>query len=683
MKRKTQSASPETIAGMTRRRLLQTLGTGAVAATLGLALPESFAAPSDKPTPAPGETTLPPLPMLSVKPVVSQKALPFDMADVRLLDGPFQQAMTCNGVYLLSLEPDRLLSGFRTDAGLPPKAPVYGGWESEGLAGHTLGHYLSACALMYRSTGEPRFPKCITYIVGELALCQKANGTGYTAAIPNGKALFAQAAVDGTLKGWAPWYTIHKLMAGLRDSYVYCGNAQALDVLIGLAAWTDATTHALDDAQFQKMLLVEQGGMDEVLADVYALTGDTKYLALAHRFSHRLLLDPLAQRQDTLSKLHSNTQIPKIIGFGRIYELTGEANYGTAAQFFWQTVTETRSWVFGGNGDHEFFFPPDQFAAHLDSADTAETCCTYNMLKLTRQLFTQDPNAAHADYYERALYNQILASQDPVKGVMTYFSPTRPGHFKTYCDPTNAFWCCTGTGIENHAKYTDSIYFHDDHSLYVNLFIPSELKWREKGVRVRQETQFPSQDTTRLTLTCAKPTQLALRIRCPSWTQGMTLAVNGKRIPFPAAPSTYVTVDRIWHSGDVLEARLPMTLRQEPLPNAPDHVAFLFGPILLVAPMGRDGMDQIKEYAEDQRINSKMPGRPVPTLVAQDKAALPHIAPVPGKPLTFQTSGLGQPNDVTLVPYYALHHERYNMYWNVKTPQDVDADKAGATPQST
>ena len=660
----------------TRRLFLKTLGAGAVTVTLGRALPAARAFSLRPPAAAPPGPTLPPVPRDVVTPAVPRRVQPFDLADVRLLPGPFRDAMDRDGRYLLFLEPDRLLHNFRVNAGLPPKAPLYGGWEAEGVAGHILGHYLSACSLMYRSTGDVSYRQRVDQIVGDLALCQRQDPTGLVTAIPDAKAIFAKVAADGTMTGWVPWYTMHKLFAGLRDAHLLCGSAPAKEVLVRLADWADATTHGLRDDQFQRMLETEHGGMAESLADVYALTGEPKYLALAHRFTHHAVFDPLAGRQDRLDGLHSNTQIPKLIGYGRIYELTGEDRYGVAPEFFWQTVTGTRSYAIGGNGDFEHFFPPGQFGQHLSSDDQAETCCTYNMLKLTRQLFQHTPSASYADYSERALLNHILASQEPVRGQMMYFAPMKPGHFKVYGDPTEAFWCCTGTGIENHAKYGDSIYFHDAEALYVNLFIASELRWHEKSLVVRQETQFPERDTTRLTLTCARPTKLALKVRYPSWAQGMTVAVNGKRVKIAGGPGSYVTVDRTWRDGDTVEARLPMALHLEPLPHTPDRAAVLYGPVVLAGAMGREGMDQLPDSVRQQDIYNSHPALPAPAFVAEPSALLSHFQPVPAQPLTFRSAGLGQPEDVTLIPYYRTHHQRYNLYWSVYSPDEWARQKA-------
>ncbi len=604
---------------------------------------------------------------------MTPQAQPFPLQQVRLLDGPFYDAMLRDENYLLSLEPDRLLSGFRKEAGLQPKGEVYGGWESQGLAGHTLGHYLSACSLMYASTGDRRFLERVNYIVHELAECQRANGNGYVEAIPNGKKIFEQIAGgqiqshDFDLNGaWVPWYNLHKEFAGLIDACQLCTNAEALEVVTNLANWADATTKNLTEDQWQKMLVCEQGGMNEALANLYAITGNTNYLALAEKFYHRAVMEPLARGQDRLNGLHSNMQIPKVIGAARIYELTGDEHYADIAKFFWNDVALHRSFVIGGHGDREHFFPTNDFAKHL-SAETAETCCTYNMLKLTRHIFEWSPNATEMDFYERALYNDILASQDPDTGMFVYLMSLKPGHFKTYSTPDNSFWCCVGTGMENHAKYGDTIYFHGDDSLYVNLFIASELTWPEKNLAVRQETKFPESDVTQLNFKCKKPTQLALKIRWPEWAEKISVKVNGKKQAISGAAGSYVTIDREWRDGDRVQIQLPMKLYTEPLPGTTNIVALLYGPIVLAGELGTNGMPN--PYAKDQRDFVKVPDPKVPVFVATQDSLLKHVKPA-GEPLVFRTKNLGKPDDVTLIPLYELHQQRYSVYWNLVSEED-------------
>ncbi|HEY2973657.1 MAG TPA: beta-L-arabinofuranosidase domain-containing protein [Pyrinomonadaceae bacterium] len=664
---------------LTRRQMLKIVGAGAVAATVGAAFPTTFAS-------AVSRTGISESPITEgwANQAVTPRAAAFNLADVRVLEGPFRQAQERDGRYLLQLEPDRLLHNFRVNAGLTPKAPVYGGWESAEpwvnirCHGHTLGHYLSACSLMFASTGDQRFKRRSDYIVMELRDCQDAVKTGIVCAFPDGEAPLHDIVGAARFVG-VPWYTMHKIFAGLRDAYLYTNNRMALDVLVKLSDWAIAHTQKLSDEQFQRMLDTEHGGMNEVLADVYALTHESRFLTLAERFCHRALLDPLVQTRDTLDGLHSNTQIPKVIGFNRLYELTGQADYRTASRFFWRTVVDNRTFATGGNADREHFFPPTDFLQHLSSAKTMETCCAHNMLRLTRMLFVLDPMADYADYYERALYNSILASQDPDSGMMSYFQPTRPGYLKLYCTPTDSFWCCTGTGMENHAKYGDSIYFHRANTLYVNLFIPSTLGWREKELTITQTTRFPEQDTTRLQLTCQKPVNLALNVRHPSWCQAVTITVNGRRWATSRQPGRYVEVNRLWRTGDTVEAHLPMVLRTEQLPGHSDVIAILYGPIVLAGRLGRKGLRPGADIIVNERtygdvLNDEVD---VPRLLGDEREILKQIRPSAGSALTFHTMGIGgtgeigHPLDVNLMPYYRIAHERYNLYWKVVKPGSI------------
>ncbi|MBA3873405.1 MAG: glycoside hydrolase family 127 protein, partial [Anaerolineae bacterium] len=450
------------------------------------------------------------------------KAQPFNLKQVRLLDGIFKDNMQRDQNYLLHLEPDRFLHSFRVTAGLPSEAQPYGGWEApEGeLRGHSLGHYLSACALMFASTGDEQFKARADTIVAELAKCQDAlpaqgYNMGFLSAYP--EEFFER--VERRFSVWAPYYTLHKILAGLFDAYQYCDNQQALDVLEKVASWLQFRIDRLTYEQMQITLLNEFGGMNEVLANLYGVTGKAEHLKLSLAFDDAVILDPLARQQDSLDRLHANTQIPKAIGVARQYEVTGEDRFREIAHFFWERVALYRSYAIGGNSDDELFFPITGFAQHLSSV-SAETCNTYNMLKLSRHLFGWEPSAQIMDFYERGLFNHILGSQDPESGMTLYFASMKPGHFKAYNTPFNSFWCCTGSGMENHAKYGDTIYFHDDDSLFVNLFIASELTWPEKGLTLRQETAFPEEDKTHFSLHCEQPVQLALKIRYPAWAQG-------------------------------------------------------------------------------------------------------------------------------------------------------------------
>jgi DUF1680 family protein len=626
-------------------------------------------------------------------PLVADEVSEFPLADVRLLDGPFKQAQEVDRKYILALDINRLLAPFRVEAGLQPKAPKYPNWESMGLDGHTAGHYLTALAQMWAATDDAECKHRLDAMVAELAECQHANGDGYVGGIPNGRKLWSDVAAArinfqsfSLNNAWVPWYNEHKLFAGLRDAWLIGGNAQAREVLIRLADWCDALVARLTDEQMQAMLGTEQGGMDEVLADVHALTGDAKYLRLAERFSHLALLDPLLLHRDKLTGLHANTQIPKVVGYARIAELGGDASWRDAAEFFWNTVVGHRSVAFGGNSVHEHFNATDDFASMLESREGPETCNTYNMLRLTEVLFRHEAAARYADFYERALFNHILSSQHPEHGGFVYFTPIRPRHYRVYSQPQECFWCCVGTGMENHGKYGAFIYARATDTLFVNLFIASELDWRERGVRVRQETEFPDEPRTRLTISTRKPQRFTLKIRHPAWCERPAVSVNGTPDPFPSSRSSYVEITREWRDGDRIEVGLPMRTTIERLPDGSDYVAVLHGPIVLAAKTGTEGLDGL--IAGNGRMAHAAPGpyEPIdqaPMLVGDFDKLAGGIRPVEGKPMTFTAAALIRPEtwrDLELVPFFRVHDARYMIYWRTvpaeKYPEVVAALEA-------
>jgi len=617
---------------------------------------------------------------IKVQDKVPSKAHPFDLRDVRLLEGPFREAMLRDQKYLLELDSNRLLHNFRLTAGIPSTAQPLGGWEDPKgeLRGHTVGHFLSACALMYASTGDVRFKDKGNGIVAELAKVQEAMPSkgfnkGFLSAYP--EEFFDR--VDKRIRVWAPYYTLHKIMAGLLDMYLSCANQQALDVVTKMADWVKFRLDRLTDDEQQAALETEHGGMNEVLANLYAVTGNPEYLNAAFKFNHKKLFDQWAAGEDKLDGLHGNTQFPKVIGAFREYQLTGEKRYLDIASFFWDRVALHRSFVIGGNTNGERFFPIDQFSKNLGPSST-ETCNTYNMLKLTRQLFGLEPTAEKMDFYERGLFNHILASQDPATGMVCYYVPLRPGAFKTYSTPNESFWCCVGTGMENHAKYGDTIFFHDDQSLYLNLFIASELSWKEKGLVVRQETKFPEEDAARLTFQAQKPVRLALRIRYPSWvSSGMTVTINGKNEPVKAKPGSYAAIERQWKNGDTVQVRWPMSLRLEAMPDDPKMIAILYGPIVLAGDLGREGLTEAQRYGPNAPQINRLPSIVIPVFMGDVKDVLGHVKPAPeAGALSFQTSGLGQPQEVRLIPLDKASDQRYTVYWKVFSPAEWDRRKA-------
>ncbi|MFT3829010.1 MAG: glycoside hydrolase family 127 protein [Opitutaceae bacterium] len=633
------------------------------------------------------ETTLPTAPPAAGEhssAVAADAVREFELGDVRLLEGPFKHAQDVNREYLLQLDIDRLLAPFRLEAGLPAKAPKYPNWESSGLDGHTAGHYLTAVAQMWAATGDAEMKRRLDAMVSELAECQRAQRDGYVGGIPGGRRLW-DAVSSGqmdfqsfSLNGaWVPWYNEHKLFAGLRDAWLIGGNAEARAVLIRLADWGDTLLRNLTDEQMQGMLRTEHGGMNEVLADVYSITGDEKYLRLARRFSQRALLEPLLQHQDRLTGLHANTQIPKVVGYARIAELGGDDSWRDAARFFWGTVVEHRSLAFGGNSVSEHFNPTDDFATVLESREGPETCNTYNMLRLTEALFRHEPAAHYADFYERALFNHILASQHPEHGGYVYFTPIRPRHYRVYSQPEQCFWCCVGTGMENHGKYGAFVYAHGDAALFVNLFVASELDWRERGVRVRQETRFPDEAATRLTIATAKPQRFALNVRHPGWVApgALVVRVNGERQALASSPASYVRLELEWRDGDRVELELPMRTTLERLPDGSDFVAVLHGPIVLAAKTGTE--DLVGLVANDARMGHAAHGplEPLdgaPMLVGDPEQLATAIRPVAGQPLTFVANELIRPEafrGLELVPFFRVHDARYMLYWRTATPE--------------
>lgn len=603
---------------------------------------------------------------------------PFALGDVRLLDGPFRDAMLRNEAYLLSLDPDRLLHNVREYAGLVPKAPRYGGWEDAGVAGHTLGHYLSAISQQYAATGDPRFRSRIDYIVGEMALCQAAYGDGYVGALPPLELAtlrgFKRGVIEPsgphTFKGgaWVPWYTEHKVLSGLKDAWVLGGCPQARAVALRLADFVDDTTRGLSDRQLQAMLSVEHGGMMDVLAELYMLTGEPRYLAASRRFYHRAVMDPLLAGRDELAGKHANTQIPKVIGAARTFEATGEPQGRKIAEYFWAQVVHHHTFAIGGDSDVEYFFDEAQTSSHLGPA-TAETCNTYNMLKLTEHLMAWEPRVELADFYERALYNDILASQDHDLGTFTYFMSLEPGLFKTFSTPTQSFWCCVGTGMENHTKYSGAIFLHAGSTLYVNLFIPCELAWRDTGLVLRLDTAYPRDGAVRLVVAGGGPARATVRVRCPGWAAGpLALSVNGARIGAGGSPGSYASVTRDWVKGDVLSFVVAMAVRTEALPDNPRKVAFLYGPAVLAGDLGPG--PGASSYARDQRDNLGAPPVPVPALVLG--AVPPEAALVrsPDGSLVFHTEGFERPRGLTLRPFWEIGHDRYTVYWDLEAGQD-------------
>lgn len=600
-------------------------------------------------------------PKMKVQPAITPEAFAFPLSDVKLLEGPFNHAMQRDVEYLLQLDPDRLLHRFRLFAGLTPKAPIYTGWESETLSGHTLGHYLSACAMYYAATGDVRFKEKTDYVVEELGLCQAARKTGYVGSIPREDSVWNEVSKGNIrtagfdLNGlWSPWYTLHKVFSGLLDAYLYADNEKAKEVVIKFADWTDHITSRLNDEQLQKMLACEFGGMNDALLNVYAITGNKKYLTVADRFYHKAIMDPLANQQDQLSGKHSNTQIPKIIGAARRFELTQDAKDKIISEFFWNTVVHNHTYVMGGNSEYEYLTEAGKLNNHL-SQNTAETCNTYNMMKLTRHLFSWQPKAELFNFYERALYNNILSSQHPQSGMMCYFTPLRMGAKKDFSTPFDSFWCCVGSGIENHVKYGEAIYNRGkDGSVYVNLFIASSLNWKEKNITITQQTTFPQSESVFLSVNTNKPQKFILRIRKPEWVNTAQFKIN-KKIIHPALEANgYWSITRTWKKDDYVEILLPMQLRTEPMPDNANRIAVLYGPIVMAGDLGTTKPDPVKG---------------IPVFINEHKNVTEWVQPVNKNNLTFQAKGVSTTGDITFSPLYQFTDHYYSVYWDQFTTQ--------------
>lgn len=505
--------------------------------------------------------------------VAPMKVKSFDLKDVRLLPSRFRENMMRDSMWMASIEVDRLLHSFRTNAGVFAgreggymTVKKLGGWESLDceLRGHTTGHLLSAYGLMYAATGSEQFKQKGDSLVNGLAEVQTALGNGYLSAYP-------EELINRNIRGtsvWAPWYTLHKLFSGLIDQYLYSDNQKALEVVIRMADWAYHKLKPLDETTRQKMIRNEFGGVNESFYNLYAITGDERHRWLAQFFYHNEVIDPLKELRDDLGTKHTNTFIPKVIAEARNYELTEDENSRKLSDFFWHTMIDHHTFAPGCSSDKEHYFDPARFSKHV-SGYTGETCCTYNMLKLSRHLFCWTADAAIADYYERALYNHILGQQDPQTGMVTYFLPLLSGSHKVYSTKENSFWCCVGSGFENHAKYGEAIYYHNDKGIYVNLFIPSVVNWREKGLTLRQETDFPAEETTVLTIRAQNPVETTVYLRYPSWSKGVKVFVNGKKIAVKQKPGSYIAITRLWKDGDRITADYPMCLRVETTPDNP------------------------------------------------------------------------------------------------------------------
>lgn len=607
----------------------------------------------------------------------------FPISSVRLTASPFKHAEELDIQYLLGINPDRLLAPYLKEAGLQPKADNYTNWENTGLDGHIGGHYVSALSYMYAATGNQEIKRRLDYMISELQRCQDADG--YLSGVVNGRKVWKEikegnirASGFGLNDGWVPLYNIHKIFAGLRDAYLIGGKGEAKEMLVKLTDWMIGVVENLSDEQMQDMLRSEHGGLNETFADVAAITGDKRYLKLAHKFSHQLVLQPLLKKEDKLTGMHANTQIPKVIGYKRMADLEGNQDWSEAARYFWETVVEHRSISIGGNSVREHFHPATDFSSMLTSEQGPETCNTYNMLRLTKMLYQTSGKVSYMDYYERALYNHILSTINPIQGGFVYFTPMRSGHYRVYSQPQTSFWCCVGSGMENHARYGEMIYGHKDKNLYVNLFIPSTLDWN--GTMIEQQTAFPEEEGTTLVVSPEKGKKaFAMHVRIPEWADksSVRLSVNGETQKMEIKDG-YAVVNRTWKKGDKLHVAMPMHLYTLGLPDGSSNYSIMYGPIVLASSLGKQQQDGM--YADDSRGGHIANGprwslQNMPVIVGDKDKVIEKIQKVEGKPLTFKLSGVYPDTyeGMVLQPFYQLHECRYMVYWPVISEQELAA----------
>lgn len=614
------------------------------------------------------------------------KLYTFKLSQVKILDGIFLKAQQTDLHYILALDPDRLLAPYLKDAGLQPKKENYGNWESMGLDGHIGGHYLSALSMMYAATGNKEVINRLNYMIDQLAICQEKNGNGYVGGVPDSKQLWEDLAKGKIIaqpfslnNKWVPLYNLHKLMAGLRDAYLIAGNDKAKTILINLTNWFINWSKNLNEDQIQEILKCEHGGINEVFADVYSFTGDIKYLELAKRFSHRFLLNSLIEEKNILTGLHANTQIPKVIGFKRIGELSNNKEWEKAAEYFWKLVFEKWTISIGGNSVREHFHSPDDFTPMIESNQGPETCNSYNMLRLTQKLYLSNPCPEYIKYYERTLFNHILSSEHIEKGGFVYFTPMRPRHYRVYSSTQKDFWCCVGTGLENHAKYGEMIYLHDNKNIYINLFIHSKLNWEEKGISLTQKTYFPYEENSEIIINLKKPTTLSIFIRYPEWVKPnkFQITINNHPIEIKNQAGQYIEINRKWENNDKIKINLPMSISIEYLPDKSPWASILYGPIVLGAKTDTTDLDGL--WANGGRMehiaNGKLyPIEESPIIISESRNFENYVKPVENKKLTFTISNIIYPEkykNIELIPFFSIHEARYMIYFPVMTKKEL------------
>jgi uncharacterized protein len=583
------------------------------------------------------------------------KVYGFNIGEVELLDGPFKESQDAEAKYLLSLDLDRMLSPFLTESGLKPDAQAYPGWETESLPGVALSFYLSGIARLYAMTGEAVYLKNIYYILDNLRKCQSVNN-GYLLGSRGGKQIFKKLEDEGfyeDFNDWAnghgePYYVMEKLFSGLIDVYRICKIPTALKIATDLADWLGRHMSRINDVEFEKIMDIEYGGMNWVLSDLYSITGEKRYLAMSKRWQDKTVIVPITKGIDVLTGIHANTQFPKMSGLAARYPYTADPSDLKGATFFWESVVNHRTYVTGGNSESEYFHAKDSLSKSL-TPYTEENCNEYNMLKLTSLLFKIEPKVEYADYIERTLFNHTLSAQNPADERVCYFLPLMPGAERKYYTLFDDFSCCVCSGMDSYTRHSEYIYAHTSSDIYVNQFIASEIHWKEKGILIKQETKFPYEDVTMLKFECKKDTELGILIRYPKWlSEPLSVRING-HAEHLTAEAGYCRINRTWHSGDIVEIKLPMNIRIENMPDDKSMIAVFYGPILLAGALEKDQAQALVES------NS------VPVLIAEDKPVDRWIIPA-DKPLWFVTT-IARPKQVKLQPFFTLKTGPFSVYW--------------------
>lgn len=633
---------------------------------------------------------------LTVPVMAQSKLYPqlFDLQDVELTEGPLRHAMLLNDSVLLQYSAGRLMQPFEKQAGITESGAAYKNWSGgigSGLDGHVGGHYLSALAMGYAACPDAALKAALKerldWCLGRLKEAQDkwdthANAAmhGYVGGVPESENVwtgYARGNFEKYNRSWVAFYNVHKVFAGLRDAWLYADSEEARQMFLKLCDWGVNLIAGLTDAQVEQTLNIEHGGMNEMMADAYQMTGNEKYLTAAKRYSHKWLLNGMAQKKAaTINNVHANTQVPKVIGFERVYQAAalsggaaqGVGDYKTAARFFWDDVTGNRTIAVGGNSVNEWFPASTEYERFTTSIEGVETCNSYNMLKLSEALFADEHASKYADFYEGTMMNHIHSAQHPVTGGYVYFTSARPQHYRVYSQVDEAMWCCVGSGMENHTKYGQFIYTHHGDSLWVNLFVPSKLNWREKGVALTQQTKFPYTEATWLTVD--KGGRFTLLVRQPAWVaDGFYVAVNGTKVATAATDKGYVAITRDWKAGDHVQVHLPMQVTVEPLNYFDRYVAFKYGPILLGAKTGTDGLTGL--FADDSRMGHVASGQQkdlytAPLLIGSRSELAAAVEPVDKDALKFRINGYyNDPkfSDLQLQPFNTIHESRYMMYW--------------------